>query len=207
MGCPKQFSVHGGMGSELLKTPQRIKEILTTLVSNLDKPVTCKIRLLDKVEDTVDLVKMIESCGVKALAVHARYIPQRPREPAHIDLAKHVVDAVNIPVIVNGDIFKYDDIEKVKNMTGCASVMIGRGALHNCSIFSPIPKTQLEVAYQYTKKVFDKASPRLLITSVSNTRTTSALPNTLCSRCSRMKVKQNSMRSWSRSNQTRHSMV
>jgi len=72
MGCPKHFSVHAGMGVALLTDKERIKQVLTTLVRTIDKPVTCKIRLLEKMEDTVDLVKAIEQTGVKAIGVHAR---------------------------------------------------------------------------------------------------------------------------------------
>lgn len=70
MGCPKHFSIQGGMGCGLLKNRQKIKEvknvdwiddkqIMTTLCSNLQKPVTCKIRLLDTEQDTIDVVKTV----------------------------------------------------------------------------------------------------------------------------------------------------
>lgn len=70
MGCPKEFSVQGGMGAALLKKPDTVKEILTTLVNGLSKPVTCKIRCLPTVQETLNLCKMIEKCGVKAIGVH-----------------------------------------------------------------------------------------------------------------------------------------
>lgn len=78
------------------------------------KPITCKIRLLDKLEQTIDLVKMIEQTGVKAIAVHGRYIPQRPREAAHMEQLAHLVDAVSIPIIANGDVFAREDIQLIK---------------------------------------------------------------------------------------------
>lgn len=152
MGCPERFSTQGGMGAALLVDRERVKQVLTGLVRNIDKPVTCKIRLLEKMEDTIDLVKSIEMMGVKAIAVHGRYIPQRPRQPAHMSLIKQLSEVVSIPMIANGDIFKYEDIETTRNVTGCSSVMIARGALINCSIFSPDnPKPQKEVAVQYLK--------------------------------------------------------
>uniref|UniRef100_A0A0X3NRP8 DUS-like FMN-binding domain-containing protein n=1 Tax=Schistocephalus solidus TaxID=70667 RepID=A0A0X3NRP8_SCHSO len=49
MGCPKEYSIKGGMGAALLKKPEVVREILTTLVNNLSIPVTCKIRILDSV--------------------------------------------------------------------------------------------------------------------------------------------------------------
>jgi hypothetical protein len=48
-GCPKHFSLQGGMGAALLKTPETIEDIVKTLSNNIDKPITIKIRLLEKV--------------------------------------------------------------------------------------------------------------------------------------------------------------
>lgn len=72
MGCPKSFSISGGMGAALLSKPETIHDILTTLKRNLDIPVTCKIRLLKTCPDTVELARRIEKTGVSALAVHGR---------------------------------------------------------------------------------------------------------------------------------------
>lgn len=102
MGCPKAFSISGGMGAALLANPELIHDvinilsclllfetcslldfiilqavsfslqILTTLKRNLDTPVTCKIRLLKSSQDTVELARRIEKTGVSALAVHGR---------------------------------------------------------------------------------------------------------------------------------------
>ncbi|XP_041454358.1 tRNA-dihydrouridine(20) synthase [NAD(P)+]-like [Lytechinus variegatus] len=139
MGCPKDFSLQGGMGAALLKTPDRIKEILTTLVQGVKIPVTCKIRILPKLEDTIALAKMIEQTGVAALAVHGRLTEERPRHPVHCDAIKAISDCISIPLIANGgsqDIIKsYDDIEKFREMTGASSVMIAREAQWNPSIF------------------------------------------------------------------------
>ncbi|KAF0894309.1 hypothetical protein E2562_038279 [Oryza meyeriana var. granulata] len=74
MGCPKSFSLSGGMGAALLSKPELIHDILTTLRRNLDTTVTCKIRLLNARHDTVELARRIEKTGVPALAVHGRFI-------------------------------------------------------------------------------------------------------------------------------------
>jgi tRNA-dihydrouridine synthase 2 len=136
MGCPIHFSTSGGMGSALLKEPQKIKEILTSLVRAVpEKSITCKIRLLPTMDETLDLVKMIEQTGVDAIAVHARYVPQRPREPAHLDQLEQIVSAVSIPVIPNGDAYSREDIAKIRNLSNVNSVMVARGALWNPSVF------------------------------------------------------------------------
>ncbi|XP_063901835.1 tRNA-dihydrouridine(20) synthase [NAD(P)+]-like [Zophobas morio] len=139
MGCPKHFSVSGGMGSSLLTKPDLVKEILTSLVRNVTLPITCKIRLLPTIAETVTLAQLIEGTGVAAVAVHGRFVTERPREPVHYDYIKAVADSVRIPVIANGaslDIAVYDDIAAVKQKTGCASVMLARAAQWNPSIFS-----------------------------------------------------------------------
>ena len=66
------LSLQGGMGAALLKKPERVKEILTALVQGISRPVTCKIRILPSLEETLKLVKVIEGTGVAAVGVHGR---------------------------------------------------------------------------------------------------------------------------------------
>ncbi|XP_024534950.1 tRNA-dihydrouridine(20) synthase [NAD(P)+]-like [Selaginella moellendorffii] len=144
MGCPKPFSVTGGMGSALLSQPELVSEILTTLRRNLDIPVTCKIRLLKSTQETVELARRIEKTGVSAIAVHGRRIPDRPKDRAKWDGIADVVSALSIPVIANGDVFEPPDIPRIKAATGASSVMVARGALWNASIFRPEGKLDWE---------------------------------------------------------------
>jgi len=164
MGCPKEYSTKGGMGAALLHKPDTVKEILTTLVNGLRIPVTCKIRVLPELDKTLDLVKLIESTGVAALAVHGRYKEERSRYPCRIDVIRTIVETVNIPVIANGgsnDITCYGDIEKFRSKTNASSVMVARAAEHNCSIFRKegvLPMYQviedyLKLAIQYDNHV------------------------------------------------------
>ncbi|RKP35634.1 hypothetical protein BJ085DRAFT_40301 [Dimargaris cristalligena] len=150
-GCPKKFSIQGGMGAALLTEPEKLEAILRNLVEHCPVPVTCKIRVLDSDEDTIKLVKMIESTGVKALAVHCRTRDQRPRDPAHWDKLKLVTNTVqSIPIIANGDVFKYADISKIKEAGNVSSVMIARGAQSDPSIFSKDgPVSPYLIAQQY----------------------------------------------------------
>ncbi|GLU13378.1 hypothetical protein SLE2022_300160 [Rubroshorea leprosula] len=153
MGCPRSFSVSGGMGAALLTKPELIHDILTTLRRNLDIPVTCKIRLLKSSQDTVELARRIEKTGVSALAVHGRKVADRPRDPAKWNEIADIVAALSIPVIANGDVFEYDDFQRIKIATGASSVMVARGALWNASIFSPKGKVHWEdVKREYVRK-------------------------------------------------------
>ncbi|KAI3914302.1 hypothetical protein MKW92_037380 [Papaver armeniacum] len=149
MGCPKAFSISGGMGAALLSKPELIHDILTTLKRNLNTPVTCKIRLLKSPSDTVELARRIEKTGVSALALKIGLgIPLKWNE------ITDVVAALSIPVIVNGDVFEYEDFQRIKEATGASSVMVARGALWNASIFSPEGKLPWEeVKREYVRKV------------------------------------------------------
>lgn len=138
MGCPKDFSLKGGMGAALLSKPETVKDILSTLVKHLSIPVTCKMRLLPTMEDTLSLVKLIESTGVSAIAVHGRKKEERPRHANDNAAIKRICEAVSIPVIANGgssQIESFGDIAKFKEETGASSVMIARASESNPSIF------------------------------------------------------------------------
>ncbi|XP_043841244.1 tRNA-dihydrouridine(20) synthase [NAD(P)+]-like isoform X2 [Dromiciops gliroides] len=139
MGCPKEYSTKGGMGAALLSDPDKIEKILSTLVKGICKPVTCKIRILPSLEDTLNLVKRIERTGVAAIAVHGRKKEERPQHPVHCDIIKAIAEAVSIPVIANGGshdhIKVYADLEAFRQVTSASSVMVGRAAMWNPSIF------------------------------------------------------------------------
>uniref|UniRef100_A0A0N5ASU3 DRBM domain-containing protein n=1 Tax=Syphacia muris TaxID=451379 RepID=A0A0N5ASU3_9BILA len=138
MGCPKPFSISGGMGAALLTQPDKVKQILTSLVSASSVPVSCKIRVLDKLEDTLSLVQLIEKCGVDAIGVHGRRKDERRSDRNRIEEIYEVARSVTIPVIANGasgTIMKYDDIEEFRTQCGASSVMVARKALTNPSIF------------------------------------------------------------------------
>lgn len=79
MGCPKEFSLKGGMGAALLTDPERAKSILNTLVQNLTIPVTCKIRILSKDDDTIKLAEEFQATGISAIGVHGRKKNERPQ--------------------------------------------------------------------------------------------------------------------------------
>mmetsp|Transcript_46475 Transcript_46475/g.150946 ORF Transcript_46475/g.150946 Transcript_46475/m.150946 type:complete len:407 (-) Transcript_46475:113-1333(-) len=139
MGCPVRFSTQGGMGSSLLTQPERVRDILTTLVRNLGgrRAVSCKIRLLETTAATLDLTRMIASCGVDALAVHCRRVPDRPRHWAQWDALTRIRQTLppSLPLLLNGDVFSLDDARRALDETGADGLMLARGALWNASLF------------------------------------------------------------------------
>ncbi|PNF32853.1 tRNA-dihydrouridine(20) synthase [NAD(P)+]-like, partial [Cryptotermes secundus] len=163
MGCPKEFSVKGGMGSALLTQPKKAQEILRILVQGVKIPITCKIRILHDLESTVELCKQLADCGIAAIAVHGRTKDERPRHMNHNDFIRAVSQSVNIPVIANGgskEIERYEDIAKFREETGCSSVMLARAAQWNCSIFRPeglLPLDDVIAAYLCYAVDYDNA--------------------------------------------------
>ncbi|PFH36115.1 dihydrouridine synthase (dus) protein [Besnoitia besnoiti] len=136
MGCPKSFSIKGGMGAALLKTPLIATDILKTLRRNLDIPVTCKIRLLDTIQQTIDFARLCENCGIEAIALHAREVHERPSHRAHWDLFPVVRSSLSIPLIANGDFLASRDVSVFQDKVGADSLMFARGAMWDPSIFS-----------------------------------------------------------------------
>lgn len=167
MGCPKEYSTKGGMGAALLSDPDKIEAILRTLVTGVSIPVTCKIRILPSLEETVSLVRRIERTGVAAVAVHGRFKDERPRHPVHCDYIQAVAQAVSIPVIANGGSLDHvktnADIEEFRKATGASSVMLARAAMWNASLFRsqgalPLEKVMedyLKYAIQYDNNAFN----------------------------------------------------
>lgn len=134
MGCPvPKVAVKNNAGSNLLKSPERVKEIVESVVKSVSVPVTVKIRIGwdENNINAVEIAKICESAGASAIFVHGRTRKQGYTGNANWNIIKDVVNAVKIPVIGNGDIKSCYDAKKMLDETRCAAVMIGRGVLGN----------------------------------------------------------------------------
>ncbi|MBN2696638.1 MAG: tRNA dihydrouridine synthase DusB [Bacilli bacterium] len=133
MGCPVQKVVKSGAGSRLMLYPEKVYAIVKSVVEAVEKPVTVKIRSgwdHDHI-NAVEIAKIIEKAGAKAIAIHGRTRSQMYSGKADWDIIKQVKNAVSIPVIGNGDISSPESAKEMLNLTGCDAVMIGRGLLGN----------------------------------------------------------------------------
>lgn len=141
MGCPvNKVAKRAGAGSSLLRDPNKVYEITKAVVEATPLPVTVKIRIGwdENNINAVENAKMIEKAGACAIAVHGRTRAQMYSGHANLDVIKDVVEAVNIPVVGNGDIVDGSSALHMLEYTGCKAIMIGRGALGNPWIFKEI---------------------------------------------------------------------
>ena len=140
MGCPMPKIVNNGDGSALMKNPKLAGEIIEKTVKAISKPVTIKIRkgFDDEHINAVEMARVAQESGAAAVAVHGRTREQYYMGKADWDIIAQVKQAVNIPVIGNGDILCAEDVIKMGEQTHCDGFMIGRGAQGNPWIFSSI---------------------------------------------------------------------
>jgi len=142
LGCPVPKVAGKGAGSALLARPEECREIFTAVTKGVKKiPVTVKTRLGvsdPSGNEAVNVAKIAEDCGISAVTVHGRTRSQAYSGKADYHAIRRVKEAVNIPVIGNGDILGSADAQRMLEITGCDGVMIGRGGLGNPWIFKQV---------------------------------------------------------------------
>ena len=134
MGCPvPKVALRAQAGSALLKDLDKIYDIVSSVVKAVSIPVTVKIRSGwdSNSINAVEVAKTVEKAGASAICVHPRTRSQGYRGKSDWTIIKKVKDAVNIPVIGNGDILTPMDAKRMIDETNCDAVMIGRGVLGN----------------------------------------------------------------------------
>ncbi len=140
MGCPAPKVAMNGGGASLMKNPQLAGEIVKAVSSDVDIPVTAKIRKgWDKNSiNAVQMAEILEKNGAAAIAVHGRTRKEMYSGSVDYEIIKAVKAAVGIPVIGNGDVVDAQSAAVMLEKTNCDAVMIGRGALGNPWVFQQI---------------------------------------------------------------------
>ena len=134
MGCPvPKVALKSQAGAALLKNPEKIYDIVSSVVKAVEVPVSVKIRSgWDKDSiNAVEVAKICEKAGASLICVHPRTRQQGYSGKADWNIIKQVKAAVNIPVIGNGDIKTIYDAKKMLDETNCDLIMVGRGVLGN----------------------------------------------------------------------------
>lgn len=153
-GCPKNFSVHSGMGAALLSNSSLLCEILKSLVTKVgnpnNKPISCKIRLLKDLPSTLELIHKICQTGIQNLTIHCRTRDMRNRQDPIHDYLPEIMKLFNneykhISLIINGNVKNHLDLIKLKStypQYEHLGGMIAESAEGNPSAFSlhnPLP--------------------------------------------------------------------
>lgn len=162
LGCPARDIANRGAGSGLLRTPDKIARIFSTLSAAIPIPITAKIRLgWDQNNlNYIETARAIQENGGALIAVHGRTQNQGYTGTADWEAIARVKQNVSLPVIANGDVRTVADITRIKQETLCDGVMIGRAALANPKLFSRLDVDEVPRS-DWEAMIFDHLSRSL----------------------------------------------
>lgn len=153
LGCSARSVSNRGAGAGLLKRPDLIHDIFSALVRISPIPITAKIRLGwdDTSLNYLEISKVLEGAGASMIVVHGRTKRQAYSGASNWQAIAEIKGAVRIPVIGNGDVRSVADIDRMKALTACDAVMIGRGSFGNPWIFSR--REHNSISFEETRNV------------------------------------------------------
>eukprot|EP01119_Soliformovum_irregulare_P024499 TRINITY_DN8789_c0_g1_i1.p1 TRINITY_DN8789_c0_g1~~TRINITY_DN8789_c0_g1_i1.p1 ORF type:complete len:303 (-),score=86.22 TRINITY_DN8789_c0_g1_i1:81-989(-) len=156
LGCPQTIAKKGNFGAFLMDDFERVKTIVETLSSNLSVPLFCKIRVFPSHTKTIDFAMMLENAGCRLLCVHGRTKElkkpvYRDGRHAHADwdLIRKIKSKLKIPVISNGSIQYFEDIQRCLDSTGADGIMSAVSILSNPGFFSGKIPDPFNLSFEY----------------------------------------------------------
>lgn len=146
LGCPQSCAKKGGYGAFLPDRPELVYSIVNALHQNIEVPVTCKIRLNpdpdrdSSIEKTIDLAQKLQAHGCQVLTIHGRNRNQKGQFAPHADwqAIREIKRHLNIPIIANGSIDCYDDIDRCIQESTADAVMAAYSMLTNPYLFENV---------------------------------------------------------------------
>jgi nifR3 family TIM-barrel protein len=146
MGCSTQKVSSRGAGVGMMRNPRLVAETFALLTRHLAVPVTAKIRLgWEEDQNYLEIAHILADNGCALIAIHPRTKEQKYGGQADWDAIAALKDAVDLPVIGNGDIERPQNIDAMLEQTGCDAVMIGRNAIGNPWLFARRHKDDISV--------------------------------------------------------------
>ncbi|KAJ7314966.1 dihydrouridine synthase-domain-containing protein [Mycena albidolilacea] len=153
LGCPQQVALDGHFGAYLLgqKDWPLVEEIVSAMSSSFTVPVAAKLRLCQAAPKTLDLAQRLEACGASWLTLHARTVAPRRRRHGAADLSqvKRLKDNLNVPVVSNGNVRVWSDLEENLKVTGADGLMVAEALLGNPCLFANQVPDPVDISLEY----------------------------------------------------------
>lgn len=139
-GCPVPKVTKTGAGSSLLREPQKLVDIVKTLKSVTDKPISVKIRLGwdDNHINFKEVIELLEQAGVDLIAIHARTKKDLYLGKPRWELLRNLRSQMHVPLVISGNIYTLDDAIIALEITGADAVMIARGGIGNPQLIKQV---------------------------------------------------------------------
>ncbi|SBT72487.1 tRNA-dihydrouridine synthase, putative [Plasmodium malariae] len=152
LGCPQQIAKKGNYGAFLLQKHDEVVHLVSDIINNCDIPITCKIRKIDKdYQKTLNLCYDLQSRNVKMITIHGRTKEEKGINIKHCDyeIIKIIKERLSIPIVANGSIEHFEDIEKCLNYTKADAVMCAEILLEKPYFFSNLNVDTVDIVNEY----------------------------------------------------------
>jgi tRNA-dihydrouridine synthase 4 len=148
-----------------MANPDLVASMVRAAKSRLDlnRSVSCKIRIHKDIDETIRWVQIVENAGVDFITVHGRSRSQRSSTPPDYDAIRTIKSNIGVPVLANGDAYKRSDVKKIVAMTGADGVMAARGMLENPALFAGHDSTPVECVHMFLEKAAHYTIPFPLV--------------------------------------------